>query len=201
MGVVDSSRIAVCYDCLCLIDLLRTMLALVYDGMMRSLTEFKGLRRGQIFSETMYAGGRQRICTYITPPGICSAGRNLLPLIGRRASGGGSGGYIEIARVIGAVDMSAGGRWIAYIKKAMGASKLVVATPVTVSLVSISLFSPRDITETVGFPLKWTAGDTDWVLQMNFGCGCKCLPNIAAWTRFLRCWTIVEETHSGWTCM
>ena len=57
LGVADSSRIAVCYDCLCLIDLLRTMIALFYDGMMRSLTEFKGLRRGQILSETMYAGG------------------------------------------------------------------------------------------------------------------------------------------------
>ena len=120
MCVADSSHIAVCYDCLCLIDLLRTMISLFYDGMMRSLTEFKGLRRGQILSETMYAGGRQRMCTCITPLGICSAGRNLRPLIGRRASGGGSGGHTEIARVIGAVDMSAGGIWIAYIKKALG---------------------------------------------------------------------------------
>ena len=127
-------------------DLLRTMISLFYDGMMRSLTEFKGLRRGQIFSETMYAGGRQRMRTCITPPGICSAGRNLWLLIGRRASGGGSGGHTEIARVIGAVDMSADGIWIASIKKALGASQLVVAAPVTGSLVSISLFSPRDIT-------------------------------------------------------
>ena len=126
MGVADSSRIAVCYDCLCLIDLLRTVIALIYDGMMRSLTEFKGLRRGQILSETMYAGGRQLMCTCITPPGICSAGRNLRPLIGRRASGGSSGGHTEIARVIGAVDMSAGGIWSAYIKKALGVSQLVV---------------------------------------------------------------------------
>ena len=32
MDVADSSRIAVCYDCLCLIDLLRTMRSLFYDG-------------------------------------------------------------------------------------------------------------------------------------------------------------------------
>ena len=70
--------------------------------------------------------------------------------------------------MIGAVDMSAGGIWITYIKKALGASQLVVAAPVTGSLVSISLFSPRDITETLGFPRKWTAGDTDWVLQAGF---------------------------------
>ena len=70
MDVADSSRIAVCYDCLCLIDLLRTMRSLFYDGeetlectghseadgcavvvvngMMRSLTEFKGPGCGQI---------------------------------------------------------------------------------------------------------------------------------------------------------
>ena len=70
--------------------------------------------------------------------------------------------------MISAVDMSAGGIWIAYIGKALGASQLVVAAPVTGSLVDISLFSPQDITETVGFPLKWTAGDTDWVLQSGF---------------------------------
>ena len=53
-------------------------------------------------------------------------------------------------------------------KEGPGASQLVVAAPVTGSLVSISLFSPLDITETVGFPRKWTAGDTDWVLQAGF---------------------------------
>ena len=70
--------------------------------------------------------------------------------------------------MIGAVDTSAGGIWIAYIRKALGASQLVVAAPVTGSLFIISLFSPRDITETVGFPRKWTAGDTAWVLLSEF---------------------------------
>ena len=163
-----SSRIAVCYDCLCLIDLLRTLISLLYDGMMRSLTEFKGLRRGQILSETMSAGGRRRMCTCITPPGTCSTGRNPRHMIGRRASGGGSGGHTELARVIGAVDMSAGGLWIAYIKQALRASQLVVAAPVTGSLVCISLFSLWDTTQTVSFPRRWTSGDTDWVNQAGF---------------------------------
>ena len=70
--------------------------------------------------------------------------------------------------MIGAVDMSAGGIWIAYIKQALGASQLVVAAPVPGSLVCVDLFSPQDITETVSFPRKWTAGDTDWVLQAGF---------------------------------
>ena len=41
--------------------------------------------------------------------GTYSAGRNLRPLIGCRASGGGSGEHTELARLIGAVDMPAGG--------------------------------------------------------------------------------------------
>ena len=64
--------------------------------------------------------------------------------------------------------MSAGGIWIAYIKQALGANQLVVAAPVTGSLVCFILFSRRDITGTVSFPRKWTAGDTDWVLQAGF---------------------------------
>ena len=84
------------------------------------------------------------------------------------ASGGSSGGHTECARVIGAVDMLPGGIWITYIKQALGASQLVVAAPVTGSIVCFILFSRRDITGTVSFPRKWTAGDTDWVLQAGF---------------------------------
>ena len=60
--------------------------------------------------------------------------------------------------MIGAVDMSPHGVWIAYIKQALGASQLVVAAPVTGSLVCFIW--------TVSFPWKWTAGGTDWVLQL-----------------------------------
>ena len=68
----------------------------------------------------------------------------------------------------GAVNISAGGIGIAYIKQALGASQLVVAAPVTGSLVCFNLFSHRDITRTVNFPWRRTAGGTDWVLQAGY---------------------------------
>ena len=71
-------------------------------------------------------------------------------------------------RVSGAVDISAGGIWIAYIKQALCASQLVVAAPVTGSLVCFNLFSHRNITRTVNFPWRRTAGGTDWVLQAGY---------------------------------
>ena len=94
--------------CLCL--------PLVVDGMTQSLTEFKGPGCGLIVSETGYTGGRRCVCTCLTPPGICSAGGSSCPLIGHRASVGGSEGHTDCVRVSGAVDISAGGIWIAYIK-------------------------------------------------------------------------------------
>ena len=186
----DTSPSAVCYDCLCLIGFFRTVkslfhdeeetrnhlgyvlrclcLPLVVDGMTQSLTEFKGPGCALIVSETGYTGGRRCVCTCLTSPAICSAGGSSRPLIGRRASGGGSDGHTDCARVSGAVDISAGGIWIAYIKQALGASQLVVAAPVTGSLVCFNLFSHRDITRTVNFPWRRTAGGTDWVLQAGY---------------------------------
>ena len=108
------------------------------------------------------------MCTRVAPPEICSAGRTSRPLIGRRASGGGSVRHTDCVRVIGVVDMSPGGVWIAYIKQALGASQLVVAAPVTGSLVCFILFSRWEIIWTVSFPRKWTAGGTDWVLQAGY---------------------------------
>ena len=206
MDVTDSSPIAVCYDCLCLVYLLWPMRSLFYDGdgalewtghseadgcalvgnlgyiprclcsplvvngMTQYLTKFKGPGCGMMLSETMYAGGQRCVCTRVTPPERCSAGRTSRPLIGRRASGSGGGSvrHTDCARVIGAVDMSPGRVWIAYIKQALGASQLVVAAPVTGSLVCFILFGRRDITWTVSFPRKWTAGGTDWVLQAGY---------------------------------
>ena len=121
--------------------------------MTQSLTEFKGPGCGLIVSETGYTGGRRCVCTCLTPPGICSAGGSSRPLIGRRASGGGSDGHTNC---------------IAYIKQALGANQLVVAAPVTGSLVCFNLFSHRDITRTVNFPWRRTAGGTDWILQAGY---------------------------------
>ena len=76
--------------------------------------------------------------------------------------------------MICAVDISAGGIWIVYIRQAMGASQLVVATPVTGSLVCCISFSHRDITRTVSFPWKRTVSGTEWVLQA----GCQVLLHV-----------------------
>ena len=151
-----------------MIDHSRVLISLFYDGIIRFLTEFKELRCSQILNGTMSAGGRRCRCTCFTPPGTCSAGRNLRPLIGCRASGGGSGGHSELARVIGAVDMPASGMWIVYIKQDLTASQLVAAMPVTGSLVCISWFNLRNTTETVSFPRRRTSGDTDWVNRAEF---------------------------------
>ena len=53
-------------------------------------------------------------------------------------------------------------------KAGAGAGQLVVAAPVTGSLVCFILFSCRDIIWTVSFPRKWTAGGTDWVLHGGY---------------------------------
>ena len=87
MDVADSSYIVVCYDCLWLIDHSRVLISLFYDRIVRFLTEFQGLRRGQMLKGTMSAGGRQCSGACFPPPGTCSAGRNLRPLIDCRASG------------------------------------------------------------------------------------------------------------------
>ena len=162
MNVADSSYITIYYNS-------QILISLFYDGIVRFLTEFKGLRRGQILNGTiMPAGGRRCRYACFAPPGTCSAGRNLRPLIGCRASGGGSGGHTELARVIGAVDTPAGGVWITYIKQDLRASQLVAAVPVTGSLVSISWFNLWNTTETVSFPRRQTSGDTDWINQAEF---------------------------------
>ena len=105
----------------------------------------------------MYASGQRCVCTRITPPEIRSAGRTSRPLIGRRGSGGGSVRHTDCTRVIGAVDMSPGGVW--------PVSRCCTSDWVTCLLI---LFSHRDITWTVSFPRKWTAGGTDWVLQAGY---------------------------------
>ena len=87
---------------------------------------------------------------------------------------------MERACVIGAVDMLAGGVWIAYINQDLSASQLVAAVPVTGSLVCICWFNPRNTPETVSIPRRRKSGDTDWINQLDFECGCKRLPEIAA---------------------
>ena len=86
-------------------------------------------------------------------------------------------------RVIGAVDMPAGGVWTAYIKQDLSASQLVAAVPVTGSLVCICWFNPRNTTETVSFLEGGNLVTLTGSIGLDFECGCKRLPEIAAWTR------------------
>ena len=76
---------------------------LVMNGMTQYLTEIRGPGCGMMLSKTMYSGGRRWVCTRVTPPEACSAGRTSSTLIGRRTSGGGSVRHTDCVRVIGAV--------------------------------------------------------------------------------------------------
>ena len=74
MDVADSSYIAVCYDCLWLIDHSRVLISLFYNGIVCFLTEFKGLRCGRMLNGTMSAGGLRCSCACLrrrghVPPG------------------------------------------------------------------------------------------------------------------------------------
>ena len=121
-----------------------------------------------MFSKTLCAGGRRRVCTRGTPPEACSAGKISLALIDRRASVGGSVSHADWSRVIDAVDTSPGGVWIDYIRHALGDSQSIVAMPVTGSLVSPTLFSCRDVICTTRSSLYWTICGTDWVLPAGY---------------------------------
>ena len=164
MNIADSSYVAVCYECLWLIDHSRVVISWFTNEIGRILTDVEDLRRVQ----TTSAGGRRCEYACLAPPGKCSAGRNLWPLIGCRTAGGGSGGHTERAREIGAIDMPAGGVWTAYIKQDLSASQLVAAVPVTGSLVCICWFNHRNTTGTVRFPRRQKIGDTDWTNWTEF---------------------------------
>ena len=83
------------------------------------MTKINRLDLDMMLSETMYAGGRRRVCTSDTPPEACSVAGFSLALIGRRGSVGGSVGLADWPRVLGAVDKPPGGVWIDFIRQAL----------------------------------------------------------------------------------
>ena len=156
---------------------------LVMNRFTQYLTEIKGPGWNLMFSKTLYAGGRQRLCARGTPPEACSAGRISLVLIGRRASVGGSVSHADWSRVIGAVDTSPCGVWNEYIRQALGDSQSIVDAPVTGSLVCSILFSCRDITWIARSSLSRTVWGTD--CRLDISCCCRKSPSIAPWMRMV----------------
>ena len=65
----DSSYIAVCYDCLWLIDHSRTLICLFYEWIGRIRMEFEGPSRGKIITEIKTADGRRCRYARLLPPG------------------------------------------------------------------------------------------------------------------------------------
>ena len=108
------------------------------------------------------------MCVYPWNTGVFSAGRILLALIGHRASVGGSVGCADWSLVDGAVDISPGGFWIDYIRPGLEDGQSIVATPVTGSLVSSTLFSCRDVFCTAGSTFNWTFCGMYWVLPAGY---------------------------------
>ena len=159
----------VCYDCLCLMALFRTVMSLACDwievfvwtghdeGSCRStswelwylpriyqpcvvnrlggyLTEIKVPGLGLVLSEDKNNSARWCVCMRQTPLGVSFAGRISLTLIGCRACVCGSVNCSDWPCLYCAVDFSPGGVWIDYIRPGLEAVSLLVAAPVTGSL-------------------------------------------------------------------
>ena len=129
------------------------------------LTEIKVPGLGLVLSEDKNNSARWCACMGRTPLGIFSAGRISLTLIGCRACVGGSVNCSDWLRLDCAVDFSPGGVWINYIRPGPEDVSLIVAAPVTGSLISSALFVCVDVYCTAGFSLYWTLCGTD----------CRCL--------------------------
>ena len=90
-----------------------------------------------------------------------------------------------------AVDFSPGGVWIGYIRPGLEDGLLIVAVPVTGSLVSSTLFSCRDVYCTAGFSSDWTFCGTDCVLFAGYQ---VCLRWIAErWTMAANGASVVDD--------
>ena len=113
----DSSYIAVCCDCLWLIDQLRNLTFVFCRWKMLIHTGQEGPREGQTITQIKTTGGWRCGDGYSTPPGMFSVGRILWPLIGCRP------------RMVGSAEQTS------HIRKDPRVRQAVVAAPVTRSLV------------------------------------------------------------------
>ena len=168
-GIVDQQGICVCYDCLCLITLFRTISLLMQDwavwpvwtgigsrycrtitwelGCLRSLLQpcDVDLLCAKMIRQIKERNDNNRLqrCTGVrgTSLGVLSAGGIPIRVIGRFGCGRGSVGCSDWLRVCGAVIISPGGVRIGYIRRAMCGRFSTDAKPVTGSLV---FFAPLD---------------------------------------------------------
>ena len=76
--------------------------------------------------------------------------------------------HTDWSLVNGVVDKSPGGVSMEYIRQVLEDRQIIVAVPVTGSLISATLFSCRDITCTAISSLNWTVCGTDWVLPAGY---------------------------------
>ena len=128
-----------------------------------NLTEIKVPGLGLVLSEDKNNSARRCVCMHQTLLGVFSAGRISLTLIGCRACVGGSVNCPDWPRLDYAVDFSPGGIWINYIRSGLEDMSLIVAAPVTGSLISSALFVCLDVYCTAGLFLYRRFCGTDCV--------------------------------------
>ena len=130
---------------------------------------------------------RRCACMRGTSLGVFSAGRILLMLSGCFAFVGDSVDCSDWPCAYCAdcaVDFSAWGVWISYIRQVLWDRSLIDAAPVTGSLVSSALFDCLDVYCAAGFTSRWTFCSTDCVLLAGFGLSLR---------RVGECWTMATN--------
>ena len=152
------------------------------------LTEIKVPGLGPVDKDN---SARWCVCVRRTPLGIFSAGRISLTLIGCRACVGDSVSCSDWPRLDCTVDFSPGGVWIDYIRPGLKDVSLIVAAPVTGSLISSALFVCLDVYCTAGFSSYWTFCGTDCVLLA--GCQLFLRRVSERWTMAMNGAAVVED--------
>ena len=146
----------------------RLCLLWVMEGMTQLQTKINRPYSDILLRKTMNGGGRRDVWISDTPPATHAVKGFSLALIGCRASVGGSVSLADWPCVLGAVDNPPGGVWIDFIRRTVEDSQSIVATPVTGSLVSPTLFSCRDANCTYRSSIFCVNCDTDWILPAGY---------------------------------
>ena len=139
----------------------------VVDRLGGYLTEIKVPRLGLVLSVDKDNGARRCVCVYVELRWGSFPREGFLS--GCRACVGSSVSCSNWPRLDYAVDISPGGVWIDYIRPGLKDVSLIVAAPVTGSLISSALFVCLDVYCIAGFSSYWTFCGTDCV----FLAGCQ----------------------------